>query len=280
MKKMLKSVAIAAVSIGLISTTAIASSADWTEVKALFNNKMKVTINGQAPDSPLTPLMVDGVAYLPVRDMGEALGMNVNWNEQEYRIEIENGQEEAITETITAIILDVKTGNNGDQMVEVLSLGADSPYPVIRLIVPSDLTIKGPESDDSQEKPELKPGMKIEAAYSLAMTRSLPPQTRAESVRIIHELGLVEGIVQSVQSTDHGLSIKMDEQENDPTSGIILHIAEDTVIRSGPLADPATADQIKEGAKIKAYYGPIMTMSLPPQSPAQAIILLDDAAAE
>lgn len=278
MNKMLKSVAVVALSVGLIGSTAVAAStADWTEVKAIFNHKMKVAIDGQAPESPMTPLMVDGVAYLPVRDLGEALGMNVIWNEQEYRIDIQNGPKEAVTDTMEAIVLDVQAAaNSGDRIVNVLSLGADSPYPVIRLIVPADLNITGPESEDSKEAPELKPGMKIEATYSLAMTRSLPPQTRAEAVHIIHELGKVEGTVQSVKSTDHGWTIKVDEKEGDPTSGVILHIAEDTVIRSGAMAEPAKADEIREGAKIKAYYGPIMTMSLPPQSSAQAIILLDD----
>lgn len=47
MNKMLKSVAVVALSVGLIGSTAVAAStADWTEVKAIFNHKMKVAIDG------------------------------------------------------------------------------------------------------------------------------------------------------------------------------------------------------------------------------------------
>src|SRR5690606_38209478 len=103
--------------VGLIGTSAFASSSNWTEVKALFDHQMKVTIHGETPQQDLTPLIVDGTAYLPVRELGDALGMNVVWNEQQYRIDIEPKQVDEATETLSGIVMDVREGTNGTRLV-------------------------------------------------------------------------------------------------------------------------------------------------------------------
>jgi len=274
MKKMMKAVTIATLAVGMIGTSAFAATADWTEVKGIFNSKIKVVIEGKGP-SDITPLIVDGTAYLPVREMGNTFGLNVTWNEQESRIDIQQMKPPADVQSLDGIVLDVQEGKDGVRYVDVLNQGADAVNAIVRLVVPADFKVTDNKSE-THDASVLKAGMKIEATHSLAMTKSIPPQAKAESIKIVHELGMTEGTIQSVQSTDHGLTIKVSDKADDPTAGVVLHVSKDTKLMSGVIGGEAIdPDQLKQGMKVKAYYGPVMTMSLPPQSAAQAIFVLD-----
>ena len=57
-----------------------------SNIAALYDN-IKIQINGviitprDAQGNIVEPFIIDGTTYLPVRAVGEALGMNVNWND-------------------------------------------------------------------------------------------------------------------------------------------------------------------------------------------------------
>lgn len=274
MNKKMKSAAILTLAAGMLGTAAVASPQNWTEVKALFNHKMQVTINGQAPETALTPLMVDGTAYLPVRELGQALNYDITWNEGDYRIDIlkgseetdgEEAEEEGVFDSTEAVILRVDQAESGGQTVDIAPIGTDNPYAIIRLHVSQEILAKSGE---------LKPGMRVEAAYSKAMTRSIPPQTTAQSIEIVHELGEVEGTVQSVKKAGDHWMVWVTETPDEPGSGIVLNIGEESSV-STPSGAPADIEQIVKGTQLKAYYGPAVTLSLPPQSFAHAVILLN-----
>lgn len=56
----------------------------YTAVPADF----KVLVNGEEFVSDPPALAVDGRTYLPLRAMGEALGVPVNWNEELHQAEV------------------------------------------------------------------------------------------------------------------------------------------------------------------------------------------------
>lgn len=85
-----------------------------------------------------------------------------------------------------------------------------------------------------------------------------------------------EGAVQSIQSKMDGeMSIFVGESANDLTNGVVLHLNKETSVLSlSGLESFSLAEmQLEDGMKLKVFYGPVMTLSLPPQSTAQLLII-------
>lgn len=86
-----------------------------------------------------------------------------------------------------------------------------------------------------------------------------------------------EGTILNVRSDKHGLVafLKGDSKENNGFDEVNLTIGKETYIADVNGNKSSFAD-IKVGSKVKAYYGPIATMSIPPMSPAKKVIVLED----
>ena len=80
-----------------------------------------------------------------------------------------------------------------------------------------------------------------------------------------------EGLVSNVQSSESGFRFTIKDSE--AKDKIILSVSKDTEIISTKDGKKLNVSDIKEGVKIKAYYGPAVTMSLPPMSTANIIIV-------
>lgn len=73
--------------IGSILSTSVlvfADSQKWDALKATF----KVLVNGQEFLSDKPTVAIEGSTYLPLKAIGDALGVSVQWNAQESRVEV------------------------------------------------------------------------------------------------------------------------------------------------------------------------------------------------
>lgn len=86
-----------------------------------------------------------------------------------------------------------------------------------------------------------------------------------------------EGTILNVRSDKHGLValLKGDSKENNDFDEVNLTIGKETYIGDVNGNKLSFAD-INVGLKVKAYYGPITTMSIPPMSHAKKVIVLED----
>jgi hypothetical protein len=74
--------------LGILSTCMFVYSAEktsWTASKALF----KVMVRGQEYTSETPPIGIEGRTYLPLRAMGNVLGVSVEWNAQLKQAEVD-----------------------------------------------------------------------------------------------------------------------------------------------------------------------------------------------
>jgi hypothetical protein len=85
--------------------TAVAAQSSLEEIKGYLNSDIRFTLNA-APWTPkstdgqvLSPLIVDGSTYLPVRAVAEAVGLEVGWLEQEQTVELKR-KADAIDPTV------------------------------------------------------------------------------------------------------------------------------------------------------------------------------------
>lgn len=78
MKKFLSGVLVGALL--TISGTALAANAE--KIEAYFRPDFQVSVNGQVQELKNAPVTVNGSMYLPLRELGNVLGYDVNWNDQ------------------------------------------------------------------------------------------------------------------------------------------------------------------------------------------------------
>jgi hypothetical protein len=87
-----------------------------------------------------------------------------------------------------------------------------------------------------------------------------------------------EGIVSDVKTSLSGFrfNIKSDKLNAGINDNIILNVNADTEIISTKEGKKLSVSDIKDGIKVKAYYGPAVTASIPPMSSATMIIVEQD----
>ncbi|WP_028593867.1 hypothetical protein [Paenibacillus assamensis] len=109
----------------------------------------------------------------------------------------------------------------------------------------------------------------VTAYYNPAITKSLPAKGNAE--KFVVERPEVKAMVSAgiIDSTGKDRVVMVGD------SKIVLNLSEETVITD---KDGKTLKQsdLKAGQRIEAHYGPMMTASLPPISPAQKIVVLGE----
>lgn len=134
---------------------------------------------------------------------------------------------------------------------------------------------------------DLKEGCKIKATHSMMMTSSLPPQTNALSINLLEvskdeitrisdeetskDSITIEGYIQNINITDRGTKMV---QVGSFQKGVILLIDDETKItdESGNEVD---FDELTEDTKIQAVHSMVMTMSIPGQTRAFEIKVLN-----
>lgn len=116
---------------------------------------------------------------------------------------------------------------------------------------------------------DIKEGTRLEVFYGPKMTRSLPPIAIAEKV-VVQDTICKMGEVTKISTTKNGHSINVSVSKD----AIIYHISKNIEIVDA-FGKKLSIEDIKEGTKIKALSGLAMTMSLPPQTTAKKIIVVE-----
>ncbi|WP_187274146.1 stalk domain-containing protein [Paenibacillus sp. N3.4] len=106
--------------ITVVSTSGFASS-KFEKVEAYLNPSMPVTLDGNKLDLDKPVAIIDGNSYLPLKSIGQALGKEVNWNEQTNSIELKS--------TTTSTISNKKK-NAIDEKIYYKYMDVYSKYPV------------------------------------------------------------------------------------------------------------------------------------------------------
>lgn len=119
----------------------------------------------------------------------------------------------------------------------------------------------------------LNVGMVINASFSSAMTRSIPPQASAYFIRIVNQQpqdAVTIGRIFDVDSGNRSFSTISDQ---DFSTIILFHVPENAVIfnRSGR---PVRFSALNRGMQVRVRHANYMTASLPPQTTAYEIRIL------
>lgn len=165
-------------------------------------------------------------------------------------------------------------------VITSVSENADEKYIIVNDAVQGEVIVYIAEETEITKNGEvasfedLTADMPISVVYSTAMTMSLPPQTTAVKIEIPAEVA--EDAVKTVMVTEvlENNAIMV----NDPTLGdVMVYVADETKITKN--GEVAKFEDITKDIKLNVVYSPAMTMSLPPQTTAVSIEILDESAA-
>lgn len=257
---------------GLLGTTAAVGAEDvFEKVTGILHKDVKVLVDGQ--DSTLTPVYIDGKAYIPVRDAASKLGYNVSYDDANKEIELSTQENEAQAMRGTGVIVDVKPMYNGQYRIELLGKGTNAWV----ILFADEKTVITDGSGQAVAASELKAGTQITAEYGPVMAMSFPGQSHANKITVDAQRAVKEDVIQSVKHTDGGWQVQFGETKDGaavPT--LTLNAGKETSVLTAQ-GVPVKWEDLKAGTKVRVYYGPIETKSIPPQSPLFYLVVLGDA---
>ena len=142
----------------------------------------------------------------------------------------------------------------------------------VRLVVNQDTTIQD-ERGRNIRAGELRRGMSVDASFSSAMTRSIPPQSQAFFIRI------VRGAAQTLTTT--GRIIEVNTRNNyflvlrnqNPTSAVRFNISPGTVILDF-FGRRTSLSSLRPGFRVRVEHASFMTASIPPQTTAFTVRII------
>lgn len=255
---MKKKVVVALTLVGLLGTTAaVGAESLVAQVTGYLQKDVKVLINGQ--DSALTPVYIDGKAYIPVRDAAAKLGYTLNYDAENKEIELDEAVE---LMRATGVIVGLDAQEGGKTRIQLLG----STWVI--LTVDETTAIKGLDGT-TRSAADLKVGTQIDAEFGPAMAMSYPGQAQAVTINVHADRAVKEGTIQSVKPTDDGWQVQFDDT-------LVLNAGKETRVKTS-MGESLNWEDVKAGMKATAYYGPFETKSLPPQSPVYLLVVQAEA---
>lgn len=257
---------------GLLATTAAAGASGLTEkVTGLLHRDVAVSVDGES--TGLQPVYINGKAYLPARETAEALGYDLAWSKKEIKLSKDEDEEEAEYIQLSGVIVDaVKVEGEERYRLEVLGHGINK---WVILFADKDTVVTDAEGN-AVGLDNLKAGLQITADYGPIMAMSYPGQSHAAKIQVGSQRLIEEGQLSAVEHSTDGWRMTFSEaKDGEEQPKLVLNAGKETMLitREG---QPVDWNQLRPGTKVRAYYGPIMTKSLPPQSPAHVVVVLDE----
>lgn len=120
---------------------------------------------------------------------------------------------------------------------------------------------------------DLNKGMRVNADFSSAMTRSIPPQSNAYRIVVLQEEVSVNITTDRVVSVDTNNNFLTTGNPYDMYDQMIFNISNETVILDRN-RNAIPLEAIQPGQLVRVEHANFQTLSIPPQSPAYRVQVL------
>ena len=142
----------------------------------------------------------------------------------------------------------------------------------VRLVVNQDTDIRD-ERGRNIRVGELERGMIVDASFSSAMTRSIPPQAQAFSIRVVRRINRTETSVGRIIEVNTRNNFILVLRNQNPASAIRFNISPDTVILD-LFGRRTSLSSLHAGFRVRVEHAPFMTASIPPQTTAFTVRII------
>lgn len=267
---------------GVLATTATAGASEWLQqVTGILNGEVSVVVNGEKTE--LVPVYIEGTAYVPVREAAADLGYEVSYDDANKIISLKGAEKESANEESadeeapeymrgTGMIADIEEAGEDRYRIEFLGKGSNGWV----ILYADEETAIADQDGNAVSAADLKAGTEIVVQYGPIMTMSFPGQLHAAEITVVADRLVKEGVVQSAERTDDGWQVRLGEtSSSDAATSIVLNAGKETSVMT-PQGEPVKWEELEVGMNVRAYYGPIMTKSLPPISPLYTLVVLPE----
>nr|WP_154896610.1 copper amine oxidase N-terminal domain-containing protein [Paenibacillus xylanexedens] len=208
-----------------------------------LSEAVKVSVNGTA--------IADGYwnkdgkeAMIALRDLTDALGIELKWNKENKSAELTKGN-------LWTLVMADKDQYSINKML--LTLGTAPQITDGKMFVPASFAEKVLHTQ-------------------VNTTGNQVTITNEEDVKEVTERGVITGMNPDTKYPSIHIG-------GAGTEGLVLNLGEDTVIKSADGKEIELTD-LTIGMTVEAVHAPIMTMSLPPQTPTYEVTVVDTVAKE
>lgn len=146
------------------------------------------------------------------------------------------------------------------------------PEDLVTLIVNQDTIIHN-ERGRLIRASELRPGMIINATYSAAMTRSIPPQAQAFRIRVLQRAPVNETTTGRIIEVNTRNQFIVTIKDWNPASRIHFNLSPETVILDSA-GRRIRLSMLRPGLRVRVEHASFMTASIPPQTTAFIIQII------
>lgn len=146
------------------------------------------------------------------------------------------------------------------------------PEDLVRLVVNRDTVIHD-ERGRNIPVSELEQGMFVDASFSSAMTRSIPPQAQAFVIRVIRRLNRNATTTGRITEVNNRGNYIITMSSLNPSSRIRFNLSSNTVLRDSS-GRRLPLSILVPGLRVRVEHANFMTASIPPQTTAFAIQIL------
>jgi len=143
---------------------------------------------------------------------------------------------------------------------------------LVVLIVNQDTIIRN-RSGQNMTIRELRIGMIIDAEFSSAMTRSIPPQAVAYQITVVGAVREFQVKIGRVMSVDLNNRFFVTGRENDMSSQMRFVVTNSTIIRD-TRGNQIPLRNLRIGSKVRVEHATFQTASIPPQTTAYNVQIL------
>lgn len=164
----------------------------------------------------------------------------------------------------------VEFGREGSFIIvsDLYCAACDDRNQTVRLNI-SDNTVVLDENSNRIPATDLRAGMIVNAAFSSAMTRSIPPQAMAYVIQVVRrtEDNVTIGRIVNVDRRNRSFTTISD---GNLSSVIQFNVPEDAEIWN-IFGRPMSFSNLVSGLRVRVRHAPFMTASIPPQTTALEI---------
>ena len=151
-------------------------------------------------------------------------------------------------------------------------VGCSTPSGTVRLVVNQETTIQD-ERGRNIRAGELERGMTVDADFSSAMTRSIPPQAQAFFIRVTRRVNQSETSVGRIIEVNTRNDFILVLRNQNPSSAVRFNISRSTVILD-PFGRRINLSSLRAGFRVRVEHAAFMTASIPPQTTAFTIQII------
>lgn len=142
----------------------------------------------------------------------------------------------------------------------------------------TDDTVLEDKDGNAIEAADITKGDMVYAEFSSAMTKSIPPQSNAIKIQVLKKAEATDEVAQE-ESRYYGLVSKIEDNTLymdgvDMDCKLVVHISDETVFQNEKGEEIALSD-IKENTYLDVLTSPAYTASLPPQTTAVSVSVLN-----